>query len=443
MFLKRLASSRYKYLVSAVGFQLRQGSSSGSIWRPRQPSLAKPSLVVIMASEQIKAQIMSNPALHVLGELFSRNNHEIRLAGGAVRDLMRGLSPKDLDLATTATPQQSLELLQGAEIRVVETGLQHGTVTAVIDGEPFEITTLRIDTASDGRRAKVEFTNDWERDAERRDLTVNAMFMDLSGRIYDYFNGAQHLAEHRIEFVGDPNHRIQEDYLRILRYFRFHGRIASNNTHLDNQLAAIQAHAPGLESVSGERIWMELSKILQTMRCAQLVATMKQCQILPHIGLEHVTDGHLSELDRVRRDSANPATLLTTLLDSQEQLDKLYKYWRFSIQDRKLATFLLAHRHDMLTKEGLEDLLVDKAAPSHVLELCYYQNEVGLAAHVSQFPVPTFPVNGKDLKDKGVPQGPVMGSVIQELRTQWKQSRFQLQKDDLLDQVPGLLHRDT
>eukprot|EP00730_Choanoeca_flexa_P000762 TRINITY_DN10327_c0_g1_i1.p1 TRINITY_DN10327_c0_g1~~TRINITY_DN10327_c0_g1_i1.p1 ORF type:complete len:257 (+),score=48.37 TRINITY_DN10327_c0_g1_i1:363-1133(+) len=231
-----------------------------------------------------------------------------RLAGGAVRDLLRGLSPKDLDLATTATPQQSLELLQQQGIRVVETGLQHGTVTAVIEGEPFEITTLRIDTATDGRRAK----------------------------------------EQRIEFVGNPNYRIKEDYLRILRYFRFHGRICHSNEHQPSQLEAIRTHAAGLEGVSGERIWSEIGKILETQRCGQLMATMKECRVLDHIGLAHVTDAHLSELTRVRLQTHTPAALLATLLDNTDQIDALFGYWRFASGERKLAQYIVEHRcmHD-------------------------------------------------------------------------------------------------
>ncbi|EDQ84681.1 uncharacterized protein MONBRDRAFT_39173 [Monosiga brevicollis MX1] len=194
-----------------------------------------------MASEAIKQQIISNPGLCQLGQLFQAAHHDLRLAGGAVRDLLRGLSPKDLDLATTATPEESKAILLAAHVRVVETGLQHGTVTAVIDGEPFEITTLRIDEQTDGRRAMVVYTDDWHLDAQRRDLTINAMFMDLH------------------------DERIKEDYLRIMRYFRFHGRIALNNEHEAAQLSAIRANAAGLEQISGERVWMELAKILEML----------------------------------------------------------------------------------------------------------------------------------------------------------------------------------
>eukprot|EP00730_Choanoeca_flexa_P000763 TRINITY_DN10327_c0_g1_i4.p1 TRINITY_DN10327_c0_g1~~TRINITY_DN10327_c0_g1_i4.p1 ORF type:complete len:450 (+),score=78.78 TRINITY_DN10327_c0_g1_i4:73-1422(+) len=413
--------------------------SQASTWQPITRSHSRPQLQRTMASEQVKEQIMGNPALRQLGEIFGKANFEIRLAGGAVRDLLRGLSPKDLDLATTATPQQSLELLQQQGIRVVETGLQHGTVTAVIEGEPFEITTLRIDTATDGRRAKVEFTNNWELDAERRDLTVNAMFMDLSGCIYDYFNGRQHLQEQRIEFVGNPNYRIKEDYLRILRYFRFHGRICHSNEHQPSQLEAIRTHAAGLEGVSGERIWSEIGKILETQRCGQLMATMKECRVLDHIGLAHVTDAHLSELTRVRLQTHTPAALLATLLDNTDQIDALFGYWRFASGERKLAQYIVEHRTMALDPIVVEDLLVDKVPALHVRELALYQDKTALAQHCDAFAIPTFPINGKMIKQAGVPQGKQMGLVIQRLRMAWKSSRFQLSKEELMSQVPAII----
>ena len=141
--------------------------------------------------------------------------------GGVVRDLLLGRKPKDIDIATECVPEETLRLLEREGIRNIPTGLQHGTVTAHMeDGKDYEITTLRIDRITDGRHAVVEFTNDWKLDAERRDLTINAMSLTLDGTLYDYFEGQHHLAERRVVFVGDARSRIKEDYLRILRYFR-------------------------------------------------------------------------------------------------------------------------------------------------------------------------------------------------------------------------------
>ena len=161
------------------------------------------------------------PELDVLASLFKKNNYEIRIAGGAVRDILMGLVPKDLDFATTATPNQMKEMFNKEEIRMINTnGERHGTITSRInDKANFEVTTLRIDIVTDGRRADVQFTTDWLLDASRRDLTVNSMFLDLDGKVYDFFYGYDDVQKRRIAFVGDPAKRICEDFLRILRYF--------------------------------------------------------------------------------------------------------------------------------------------------------------------------------------------------------------------------------
>lgn len=162
-----------------------------------------------------------SPDVKTLGELFSRNGFEIRVVGGAVRDVALGKSPKDIDLATDATPQEMQKMFDRAMIKHIPTGIEHGTLTAVLNNEPYEITTLRADTETDGRHAEVKFVKSWEEDAKRRDLTYNAMSMDIEGNLYDYFGGMDDLQDKVSKFVGDAEQRIKEDYLRILRYFRF------------------------------------------------------------------------------------------------------------------------------------------------------------------------------------------------------------------------------
>ena len=175
------------------------------------------------------------PTVRRIQEVFENNKFEIRICGGAVRDLLQGKQPKDLDFATTALPEQMLDLCSQHDWRTINTnGLSHGTVTIRLDDENFEITTLRIDKVTDGRRASVEFTTDWQLDAERRDLTFNSLFLGLDGTLYDYYNGAEDLKNKRVRFVGDAEKRIQEDYLRILRFrsFVFKNRVPCNWTML-------------------------------------------------------------------------------------------------------------------------------------------------------------------------------------------------------------------
>ena len=158
------------------------------------------------------------PTVLKLKDVFQQNNYELRLCGGVVRDLLQGKEPKDIDFATTALPEEMLTLCSQNNWRTINVnGLSHGTVTIRLDDINFEITTLRIDKVTDGRRASVEFTTDWKLDAERRDLTFNSLFLGLDGTLYDYFNGERDLRARRVQFVGDAKKRIQEDYLRILR----------------------------------------------------------------------------------------------------------------------------------------------------------------------------------------------------------------------------------
>ncbi|CAH1249050.1 TRNT1 [Branchiostoma lanceolatum] len=227
------------------------------------------------------------PELNRLSELFAKYDYELRIAGGAVRDILMGIQPQDLDFATTATPQEMKFMFEKEGVRMLNTkGEDHGTITARINNkENFEVTTLRVDVVTDGRHAEVEFTTDWKIDAERRDLTINSMFLGLDGTLYDYFDGWTDLKNRRVAFVGDATRRIQEDYLRILRYFRFYGRIAEMpNQHEESTLEAIRENAGGLGGISGERIWMELKKIVVGNHAAPLMRCMYSLGLPKYIG---------------------------------------------------------------------------------------------------------------------------------------------------------------
>lgn len=216
--------------------------------------------------QKVQSPLLKNiltPELSTVTNAFQESGYEIRLVGGVVRDLLLEVQSKDIDLSTNATPEQMKEVFVRNGIRFIETGLEHGTLTAHLDNLDFEVTTLRYDTEQDGRWAKVVFTNDWKLDAERRDLTINAMSMDTNCCLYDYFGGVEDLRCRRVRFVGDAGQRIREDFLRILRYFRFYGRIATDADKHDNEtLEVIREMAFGLQRIAVERIWMEMSKIL-------------------------------------------------------------------------------------------------------------------------------------------------------------------------------------
>lgn len=242
--------------------------------------------IVTKLDNELFQSIFTTELKDLLG-IFKKYDYEIRIAGGAVRDLLMDKQPTDLDFATTATPSQMKSMFEAENVRMINmNGEKHGTITPRINNvENFECTTLRIDLITDGRHAVVEFTKDWLLDANRRDLTINAMFLGFDGSVYDYFYGHDDLKARRVKFVGNADIRIKEDFLRILRYFRFYGRIATlPDKHEQETLKIIADNAEGLKRVSGERIWMELKKILQGNYGGELMMTIIECGLSTSIG---------------------------------------------------------------------------------------------------------------------------------------------------------------
>ncbi|XP_018427144.1 PREDICTED: CCA tRNA nucleotidyltransferase 1, mitochondrial isoform X2 [Nanorana parkeri] len=384
-----------------------------------------------MRLQSSEFQALLTEGLQTLTGLFAQEKHELRIAGGAVRDLLLGNQPHDIDFATTATPEQMKDLFLKAGIRMINNkGEQHGTVTARISNQNFEITTLRVDLKTDGRHAEVQFTTDWELDAERRDLTINSMFLGFDGTLYDYFNGHEDLKNHCIRFVGDPAKRIQEDYLRILRYLRFYGKISDKaGVHSPATLDAIRDNAPGLSGISGERIWVELKKIL--------------------VGLPE--DGNLEEFARVctqaERSSPKPMTLLTALFSHPDAVQKLDLRLKISKEEKGLSLFILKERRelradhtDRVPLKPYQDYIIDSResdAQKKVCELLKYQGEERLLQEMEGWTLPRFPVSGHDLRRLGISSGKEIGRILQELREQWKESGYRCGKEELLNGVQG------
>ena len=361
-----------------------------------------------------------SPDVKELGSIFARHNFEIRIVGGAVRDVALGKSPKDIDLATDATPQEMQKMFDRAMIKHIPTGIEHGTITAVINNEPYEITTLRSDEETDGRHAKVEFVRSWEEDAKRRDLTYNAMSMDLDGEIHDYFGGMDDLQDKVSKFVGNPADRIQEDYLRILRYFRFQGRL-STPTWDKETLEAISSNVKGLSQISAERIWSEMGKILSGQNVANILATIKDTGAAQVIGL------NVDNLNTVK-DNSNPIIVLAQLNNSAD----IAKRWKMKNTEADLLNFLSQNKDNKLDKKKVEDMIADGIAKEKISALAELQDQKKMADHAMVTSVPEFPVNGADLIAKGVPQGPEIGKTLNTLKQQWKQSNFKATKQDLL-----------
>lgn len=225
-----------------------------------------------------RAWLQASPLREVLAA-FDGDGEEARIAGGAVRDAWLGLPRGDVDIATTARPEETMRRARAAGWKAVPTGVDHGTVTVVANGHAFEVTTLRRDVATDGRRAVVAFTRDWAEDVQRRDLTLNGLYLDRDGRIHDLVGGLHDIEAGRVRFIGDPRARIREDYLRILRFFRFQARFGRGDIDRDGLSAAIAERA-GLATLSRERVRAELMKLLLAPRSAETLRAMAEAGLL-------------------------------------------------------------------------------------------------------------------------------------------------------------------
>ena len=351
------------------------------------------------------------------------------MVGGTVRDGLLGRSVADIDLATPRPPDQVIRALSDAGIRTVPTGIAHGTVMAVVGGRGFEVTTLRRDVTTDGRHATVAFTDDWRVDAARRDFTINAMSMTADGAVFDYFDGIADLRAGVVRFVGEPAARIGEDYLRILRFFRFLARYGSGAPD-GPALAAIRASVAGLVILSVERVWSELQRILSAPDPSAAIALMAELGVLAAILPEGADPRKLARLVAAGA-PADPLLRLAALLTGDADL--VGGRLRLSTSERE---HLVALRGLPVPLPGADDdalrclladtdpeILIGRAwlapveAPQETPQEAASWSE--LRARLAAMERPEFPLEGRDALAFGVPAGPAVGLLLRELRGWW------------------------
>jgi poly(A) polymerase len=332
-----------------------------------------------------------------------------RVVGGAVRDALAGRTVADFDLATPLPPEAVMAALRNAGIKVVPTGLAHGTVTAVVSGHPFEITTLRRDVETDGRHAVVMFTDDWRLDASRRDFTINAMSMTRDGTVFDYFGGQEDLQAGRVRFVGDPATRIAEDYLRILRFFRFQARYGRTEPDQPT-IQALRDGIPGLGRLSVERVWHELRRILAAPDPSDAIALMRALGILQAVVPEAAAVALLAGLpaDAVLR----LAAMLTG--DPLELAMRL----KFSNEDRDRLVRLAATPPVRGSDADLRRLLADHR-PEDLIDRTWLDGDTTVRQRISAMKRPLFPLEGRDVVSLGIPAGPTVGALLRDVRQWW------------------------
>jgi poly(A) polymerase len=350
---------------------------------------------------------------------------QTRYVGGAVRDDLLDLPVNDVDLATRLEPIDVMSRLENARIKAVPTGIDHGTVTAVSDGHPFEITTLRRDVSTDGRRATVAFTDDWKEDAARRDFTINALSADpITGEVFDYFGGLEDLVNRHIRFIGDPLMRIAEDHLRILRFFRFHARFGQGKPD-PAALDACTARANDLMALSRERIADELLKLLAVEDPSPTVGIMLQRGILrpvlPEIELERLCDLEaLVAREKEAGIAPDPLRRLAALLPRVPQVaEDIAGRLRLSNKARKrLACAALS---DL---SSLPQALAYRVGTDCAVDRLLLAGRPDDAAAISGWKPPRLPIGGGALIASGLTEGPIVARTLKAIENRWVEAGF-------------------
>ena len=380
---------------------------------------------------------------------FQNQNYKLKLVGGCVRKLITEEKIDDMDIAINIEPEKIKKVLVEQKIKFVETGITHGTITVLINDFKFEITSLRKDLSTDGRHAKVEFTSNWEQDAQRRDFTINAIYSDISGEVYDPLNGIEDLKNGIIKFIGDPNQRIQEDYLRILRYLRFYTQYNKNKFHDEITIKAIKRNLDGLAKISRERILEELFKMMKLNNFSKLFED-EFCRFIILSILPQLRNYNrikiLNKISYKIKKQIDKILLLSILIvDETDNCNFfLYKY-QLSNEDKKRILFIKNSfknysKQYLYSKKNLLKLtyLSDKLSVIELLIFLIFVNPEkisnieNLIDYIKEKTIPEFPINAKFLKEEfNFLEGKQLGDALKKLEKQWIDNGFKIDKGNV------------
>jgi poly(A) polymerase len=393
-------------------------------------------------------------------QLLGTDGEEARVVGGTVRNALLDLPPGDMDIATTARPEEVIRRARSAGIKSVPTGIDHGTVTLVIDKHPYEVTTLREDTETFGRKAKVAFGRDWVKDAERRDFTMNGLSVDANGVVYDYVGGIADARARRVRFIGNPDQRIAEDYLRILRFFRIHAAFGAGDPDRDGYLACIRGRG-GLASLSAERVRMEMLKLLVANGASRAALAMVDAGSLQALIGGVAYAGPLTAMIAIERELGLPASATRRLaaltvavtedakrvaarlrLSNAEAkaLDSMgHRWWRFANKDEANARRLL---YRLGRERYLDRVLLAWARNGGDVTASRWRE---LAELPQRWTAPKFPLKAADFIARGMAEGPALGHVLTLAEDAWLAADFPLEEAALAsiaDQAAARISRD-
>ena len=388
-------------------------------------------------------------------DALTKDGCTARFVGGAVRNALMGLAVADIDIATPLVPGEVVRRLEAVGIAAHPTGIEHGTITAVANAKPFEVTTLRRDVATDGRHAVVAYTDDWAEDAGRRDFTINALYASPDGELFDYAGGLADLDAGRVRFIGDPITRIREDYLRILRLFRFHAWYGKGTVDSE-ALQAAASEKEGLALLSAERVRKELLRLLEAENPAPMLRVMASTGILRAIlpgALDVARLENLAAIDAANFFPADPVLRLAALLPND------------SVQSGAAADRLKLSNHDRSRVEdlaGFREKIVSYLSIREVRKVLYrlgqerYRDRVLLAwasdprlsnavqwrallAVADAWERPRFPLTGRDVMAAGVREGPLVGRILGEVEDWWVDSEFTEDEFSLAERLKAVV----
>lgn len=398
-------------------------------------------------------QLVTDKKIFKLFRTVENHGGVLRFVGGAVRDTLAGIKNFDIDLATDLSPEELVEACEESGLKTVPIGIKFGTVGVVLNNQTLEVTSLRKDIKTDGRHAVVEFTSDWESDASRRDLTINAIYADEKGSVFDYYNGIDDLENGVVRFIGNAGQRIKEDYLRILRFFRFYSIFGKGEIDAKALKACVE-NKDGIKTLSIERIRDELGKILMTSNAVKTLQIMFDNEILIHFLPDSPNLDKLQFLiDLVNKHKIKQEVLrrLFILYTPDEKLaENLACRLKLSRKDKELFVSWSIYNpslEEFMTEKGLRKLLYlygrdfcfNKFLIISALNKTEPENFAEIIERINTLEIPVFQVTGKNIIDAGIMNNHRISDVLRQLENAWIDSDFTLTFNELMCQAKGII----
>jgi len=410
-------------------------------------------------TNEIQYNFLKDKLCMKIFSLLNEKEDTARFVGGCVRDSIIGLKTNDIDIATKLNPEDVVKILGSESIKVIPTGIDHGTVSVFSKDFNFEITTLRSDISTDGRHAEVIFSDSWEEDSLRRDFTINSIYLKQNGELYDPHNGIQNLKDKKIIFIGNPDERINEDYLRILRFFRFNAFYGNNNLKLSSDsIKACIKNKNKIKKLSSERVQNEFFKILNSSDPYFIVSIMRKIEILDLL-FEHKVETKIFKklllIEKENSFSKNHILRFASLALKNKKINaNNLQMFNFSKKERKELCLLTNQEfeiHNKLNKSDIKKILysIDRKTLKDMAKLSWAlsnnrvtnKNWKNVLSQIDKVAIPIFPLKAKDILDYGLEEGPIIGEILKKVEQDWIDSNFEHNKEDLLFKLKAIINR--